>query len=185
MQCCEPLGSAGRPLPGPGNAASNFRAHGAFVSHFTNSPVPVQYHVASPRFWPQRRCLSSFGPGLVSKQLQSPLGPASRESYMRRRSFVQLARNVLPCSTCRDLLRSCRARGPATTTSADQPPMASLSQGAESLIASLAKAQAELEWVQNALEAEFARRHKDGREANPYSILTRINKLRRCGACTP
>lgn len=60
--------------------------------------------------------------------------------------------------------------------------MASLSNGAEGLIASLGRAQAELEWVQARLEEEFALRNKDGREANPYGILMRINKLRRCGA---
>lgn len=57
--------------------------------------------------------------------------------------------------------------------------MARLSEGAESLISSLAKAHAELEWVGQRLEEEFARKYKNGREANPFSILQRINKMRR------
>jgi hypothetical protein len=51
---------------------------------------------------------------------------------------------------------------------------------AEGLVASLERAQAELEWVANKLEEEFSRSCSKG-EINTLSLLTRLNKLRRCG----
>jgi hypothetical protein len=51
---------------------------------------------------------------------------------------------------------------------------------AEGLVASLERAQAELEWVANKLEEEFSRSCRKG-EINTLSLLTRLNKLRRCG----
>eukprot|EP00887_Chlorella_sp_A99_P001176 scaffold14.g1176.t1 len=62
--------------------------------------------------------------------------------------------------------------------------MARLTEGAESLISALGKAQAELEWVGQQLEAEFARKHRGGKEPNPLDLLQRINKLRRRGTAT-
>ena len=51
---------------------------------------------------------------------------------------------------------------------------------AEGLVASLERAQAELEFIQNKLEEEFSRSSRKG-EVNTLSLLTRLNKLRRCG----
>ncbi len=51
---------------------------------------------------------------------------------------------------------------------------------AEGLVASLARAQAELDWIRLRLEEEFARSCRKG-EINTLALLTRLNKLRRCG----
>ncbi|EFN56841.1 hypothetical protein CHLNCDRAFT_144424 [Chlorella variabilis] len=49
---------------------------------------------------------------------------------------------------------------------------------AEGLVASLERAQAELEFITNRLEEEFSRKCRNG-EINMLSVLTRLNKLRR------
>ncbi|KAI7837499.1 hypothetical protein COHA_008690 [Chlorella ohadii] len=49
---------------------------------------------------------------------------------------------------------------------------------AEGLVASLARAQAELDWIRLRLEEEFARSCRKG-EINTLALLTRLNKLRR------
>lgn len=51
---------------------------------------------------------------------------------------------------------------------------------AEGLVAALQRAQAELDWVSNRLEEEASRSCRKG-EVNTLQLLTRINKLRRCG----
>ncbi len=53
-----------------------------------------------------------------------------------------------------------------------------LTEAADGLLASLQKAQAELEQISNKLEEEFSKTYKGG-QVNPLSILTRLNKLRR------
>jgi hypothetical protein len=55
--------------------------------------------------------------------------------------------------------------------------MARLNDACESFIASLQKAQAELDQVANKLEEEFSKRSK-GSTVNPMDILTRIHRLR-------
>lgn len=50
---------------------------------------------------------------------------------------------------------------------------------AEGLVAALQRAQAELEWVANRLEEEFAAASRKG-DINTLSLLTRLNRLRRC-----
>lgn len=60
------------------------------------------------------------------------------------------------------------------------PAMAALAPAAaEGLVASLARAQAELDWIRLRLEEEFARSCRKG-EINTLALLTRLNKLRRC-----
>ncbi|PRW51055.1 hypothetical protein C2E21_5572 [Chlorella sorokiniana] len=49
---------------------------------------------------------------------------------------------------------------------------------AEGLVASLARVQAELDWIRLRLEEEFARSCRKG-EINTLALLTRLNKLRR------
>lgn len=56
--------------------------------------------------------------------------------------------------------------------------MARLTEAVEVLVASLEKAQSDLEWVANRLEEEFSTRYKRG-EINPLDVLTRIHRLRR------
>lgn len=59
--------------------------------------------------------------------------------------------------------------------------MASLAPAAaEGLVAALARAQAELDWIRLRLEEEFARSCRKG-DVNTLDLLTRLNKLRRCG----
>lgn len=66
------------------------------------------------------------------------------------------------------------------TRSAHTPAMAALAPAAaEGLVASLARAQAELDWIRLRLEEEFARSCRKG-DINTLSLLTRLNKLRRC-----
>jgi hypothetical protein len=55
--------------------------------------------------------------------------------------------------------------------------MARLNDACESFIASLQKAQAELDQVANKLEEEFSKRSK-GSSVNPVDVLTRIHRLR-------
>ena len=55
--------------------------------------------------------------------------------------------------------------------------MARLNEACESFIASLEKAQAELDQIANRLEEEFCARYK-GSSINPMDVLTRINKIR-------
>lgn len=55
---------------------------------------------------------------------------------------------------------------------------ARVNQGCELFVASLEKAQAELEWVANRLEDEFSTRYRAGK-VNPYSLLTRIHSIQR------
>ena len=54
-----------------------------------------------------------------------------------------------------------------------------LSEAGEGLVASLQKAQAELEQIAKRLEEESVARCRDG--VNPMALLSRINKLKRCG----
>lgn len=57
--------------------------------------------------------------------------------------------------------------------------MASLTPAAaEGLAAALQRAAAELEWVRNRLDEEFALASRKG-DINTLSLLTRLNKLRR------
>lgn len=51
---------------------------------------------------------------------------------------------------------------------------------AEGLIASLQRAQAELLLISNRLEDEFSRSCRKG-DINMLSVLTRLNKMKRCG----
>ena len=55
--------------------------------------------------------------------------------------------------------------------------MARLTEACEVFLASLDKAQAELEWVANRLEEEFSSRYSSGK-INPLEVLTRIHRLR-------
>ena len=55
--------------------------------------------------------------------------------------------------------------------------MARLNDACESFIASLQKAQAELDQVANKLEEEFSKRSK-GSTVNPMDVLSRIHRLR-------
>ena len=55
--------------------------------------------------------------------------------------------------------------------------MTALAPAAEGLLASLQRAQAELEWVSHRLEEEFAGSLRRG-EVNPLALLTRINRLK-------
>jgi hypothetical protein len=55
---------------------------------------------------------------------------------------------------------------------------ARVNEGCELFVASLEKAQAELEWVANRLEGEFSTRYRAGK-VNPYSLLSRIHGIQR------
>jgi hypothetical protein len=56
--------------------------------------------------------------------------------------------------------------------------MARLPEACEVLVASLEKAQAEIEWIAHKLEEEFSAKHKNG-QINPLDLLTRIHRLKR------
>lgn len=55
---------------------------------------------------------------------------------------------------------------------------ARVNEGCELFVASLEKAQAELEWVSNRLEDEFSTRYAAG-SVSPFNLLTRIESLQR------
>lgn len=54
--------------------------------------------------------------------------------------------------------------------------MVKLTEATEVFIASLEKAQAELEWISNQLEDEFSKRYKST-DINPLDLLFRIHKI--------